>query len=468
MTESWSTFRELLIPESDLARSGRGKALEAALRTAIREGRLPQGTRLPSTRDLAGQLGLSRGTVTAGYAQLVAEGYLQARHGSGTTVACTPSPVANRSVPADVVPGWRFDLRPGLPALGAFPRADWQAASRAGLAALSDDELGYPDPAGLPALRTELAGYLGRVRAVAAADVLITHGVAESETLIARVLRDAGHRAIAVEDPTHPGSAESFAANGLTPVPVPVDEHGLRVDLLARTGCRVVLVTSAHQFPLGVVLSPERRRALVAWARDRDGLILEDDYDAEHRYDRPAVCSTQVLDSERVVYLGSVSKVLAPALRLGWMVVPPALRDRLVDRKRLSDLGCSPLPQAALAHLVRSGGYDRHLRRTRLLYRRRRDALLAAVDAELPDWRPHGVAAGLHLVLRLPDGTDDAALQLRLAKRGVNAPALSGYALTRAPFPGLVVGYAALSPDRLRGAVREMADAVRSRGGRRT
>ncbi|PPK70245.1 PLP-dependent aminotransferase family protein [Actinokineospora auranticolor] len=456
----WSTFRELLVP--DLAETGhgrRGRTLEAAVRAAIRDGRLPQGTRLPSTRDLAGQLGLSRGTVSAAYAQLVAEGYLKAKHGSGTTVATTPagSEVA-APPPTEPRPRWRYDLRPGVPALSAFPRAEWQSASKAGLATLTDDDLGYPDPAGLPALRTELAAYLGRVRAVEAADVVITHGVAESQSLIARVLKAAGHHSIAVEDPTHPGSSEALQAHGLRPVPIPVDEDGMRVDLLPRSGCRAVLVTSAHQFPLGVVLSPQRRRALVAWARERDGYVLEDDYDAEHRYDRPAVGTTQVLDRDRVVYLGSVSKVLAPAIRLGWMVVPAALRKRVVDHKRLSDLGCSPLPQAAFAHMLRSGGYDRHLRRSRQLYRRRRDALLEAVESALPTWRPHGVAAGLHLVLRLPDGTDDAALQEALSRRGINAPALSGYALSTSPFPGLVVGYAALSVDRLRAAVAEIAE----------
>ncbi|GAA2971115.1 MocR-like pyridoxine biosynthesis transcription factor PdxR [Actinokineospora diospyrosa] len=454
-----SSFRELLVPGmAEVGRGQRGRALEAAVRAAIRDGRLTQGTRLPSTRDLAVQLGLSRGTVSAVYAQLVAEGYLRAKHGSGTTVAATP--VSSETVsppPVKTAPRWRYDLRPGVPALSAFPRAEWQAATRAGLATLTDDDLGYPNPAGLPALRTELAAYLGRVRAVEAADVVVTHGVAESQSLMAQVLRAEGHRTIAVEDPTHPGSVEALTAHGLRPVPIPVDEDGMRVDLLPRTGCRAVLVTSAHQFPLGVVLSPQRRRALVSWARERDGYVLEDDYDAEHRYDRPAVGTTQVLDRDRVVYLGSVSKVLAPAIRLGWMVVPAALRDRVVDHKRLSDLGCSPMPQAALAHLLRSGGYDRHLRRSRQLYRRRRDALLSSVASELPGWQPHGVAAGLHLVLRLPEGTDDKALQTELARRGINAPALSGYALSTSPFPGLVVGYAALSVDRLRAAVAEIA-----------
>ncbi|MGX7825246.1 PLP-dependent aminotransferase family protein [Actinokineospora sp. 24-640] len=452
MSANWSTFRELLLP-------GGRRAVEAGLRAAIRDGTLPAATRLPSSRDLAGQLGVARGTVTAAYAQLAAEGYLITRRGSGTTVATTPAGTCSELSTKDE-PRWRYDLRPGLPALSAFPRAEWQAATRAGLASLTDDQLGYPDPQGLPALRAELAAYLGRVRAVQAADIVITHGVAESQALLAFLLRADGHRAIAVEDPTHPGSAEVFAAHGLTPVPIPVDADGLRVDRLAASGARAVLVTAAHQFPLGVVLAPDRRRALTAWARSCDGLVLEDDYDAEHRYDRPAVGPVHTLDRDRVAYLGSVSKVLAPAIRLGWLVPPPSLAARAVDRKRLSDLGCSPLPQAALAHLLRTGGYDRHLRRTRHLYRARRDALLDAVATHLPAWRPHGVAAGLHLVLRLPDGADDTALERALAHRGVHAPALSGYALTTAPFPGLVIGYAATTPDRLRAAVREIAAAT--------
>jgi GntR family transcriptional regulator/MocR family aminotransferase len=229
------------------------------------------------------------------------------------------------------------------------------------------------------------------------------------------------------------------------------------VDRLPATGCRAVLITPAHQFPLGVVLAPHRRRALLAWAADRDAVVIEDDYDAEHRYDRPAVRTLQMLDPERVVYLGSVSKVLTPAMRLGWLVAPHHLLPSIVDRKRLSDLGGSPFLHAAFAKLLESGGYDRHLRRTRVLYRQRRDALLAALAAELPGWQPVGVAAGLHVVVRLPAGTSDVEVSERVAAQGVHAPPLSGYAHAEPPYPGLVLGYAALTPARLAEAVREMA-----------
>ncbi|MBW4719209.1 MocR-like pyridoxine biosynthesis transcription factor PdxR [Saccharothrix obliqua] len=450
MVANWTTYRELLLP----GLTGR-RAVESALRHAVRDGRLKPGTRLPSSRDLAGQLGVARGTVTAAYAQLVGEGYLVAKRGSGTTVAATWPGTPDEE--PERARRWRIDLRPGLPALNAFPREEWLQAQKSALRDLPVEELGYPDPAGFRALREELADYLGRVRAVAArpADVVVVNGAAEGMSLLGRVLRERGHRGIAVEDPSHAGVADMFASHGLAVHPIPVDDKGLRVDALAAADCRAVLVTAAHQFPLGVVLHPERRRALLAWARARDGVVIEDDYDAEHRYDRPALGAMQALAPAHVVYQGSASKVLAPALRLGWLVLPPALRDTVVEHKRLDDLGCGTLHQAAFARLLRTGGYDRHLRRTRQLYRARRDALLDELARVLPAWTPIGVAAGLHVVLRMPAGVDDVAVQARLAARGVHAPALANY--TRRPaFPGLVVGYAALTPDRLRQAVHDL------------
>ncbi|HEX5115850.1 MAG TPA: PLP-dependent aminotransferase family protein [Pseudonocardiaceae bacterium] len=463
MSVNWSTFRELLITP------GARRGVESALREAIRTGRLPAGTRLPSSRDLASQVGVARGTVTLAYTQLAAEGYLVSRRGSGTVVSQSVSGAdlqAGEDSPPE--PAWRHDLRPGLPALSAFPRSVWLAATRAGLAGLTDAELGYPDPAGLPALRVELAAYLGRVRAVAGtpANIVVTNGAAEGTTLLAQVLHARGHRRVAVENPRHPGQAELFTTHGLTPVPIAVDEDGLIVDNLAGSGARVVMATTAHQFPLGVAMHPHRRMALLAWAKDVDGLVIEDDYDAEHRYDTAPVSALQALDPERVAYQGSVSKTLAPALRIGWLVAPAALRADLITRKRVHDLGGSPVTHAAMAHLLRTGGYDRHLRSARQLYRHRRDALLAALAERLPDWTPVGVAAGLHLVVRLPAGTDDAGLAAALRADGVNVMALTAHAHpgTAPPYPGLVLGYALLGPDRLRAAV---ADIERTVGCRR-
>ncbi|HYQ62988.1 PLP-dependent aminotransferase family protein [Actinophytocola sp.] len=453
MPDNWTTLRELLLPA--VSAGGRGRTVESALRTAIRDGQLTPGLRLPSSRDLAAQLGVARGTVTAAYGQLTAEGYLTARRGSGTSVAATLAGPAGTAGPLPAATRWRYDLRPGLPALSEFPRAEWLSMTRAALAELPDETLGYPDPAGLPELRTELTAYLGRVRAVTAENMVITHGTAEGLALLAAVLRAHGHTTLGVEDPGHPGQLDLLREHGLTPVPVPVDHDGLVPSALPAS-VRAVLVTAAHQFPLGTVLHPSRRHALLAWARSRDGLIIEDDYDAEHRYDRPALRAMQGMDPRRVVYLGSVSKTLAPALRLGWLVQPPFLFDSTVRRKRLTDLGCSPLPQAAFARLLRGGGYDRHLRRTRASYRRRRDALLSAAAELLPSWQPIGVAAGLHVVLRLPDSLDDSVVSQRLAEHGIHVPALSEYSRL-GTYPGLVIGYAATTPDRLRDAVREIA-----------
>jgi GntR family transcriptional regulator/MocR family aminotransferase len=453
-------LRELLLPAIAGAGGRRGKAAESALREAIRSGTLPKRTRLPSSRDLAGQLGLARGTVTALYEQLVAEGYLLSKHGSGTTVAPLDQRSSVGQPPAAPSVTWTFDLKPGIPALSAFPRAEWLSYERETLATASDAELGYPDPAGHPELRAELASYLGRVRALPAKpeDIVITSGAAEALTLLARTLYAQGQRRIAVEDPSHSGQSELFTAHGLRPIGIPVDDSGIQAGLLPDSDCSAVVVTAAHQFPLGVALDPGRRRALLAWARETDGLIIEDDYDAEHRYDRPALGAVRALEPERVAYVGSVSKVLAPALRIGWLVLPPELRAQVVEAKNLHDLGCAPLPQAALARMLRSGGYDRHLRRTRRLYRQRRDALLDALATTFPAWRPVGIAAGLHVVVRLPDGTDDTALSQDLAAQGINAPALATYAHSpgRSPYPGLVLGYAALTPDRLRAAVAAM------------
>ena len=459
MTDNWTTLRELLLPAATAG--GRGRAVEAALRTAIRDGQLAPGLRLPSSRDLATQLGVARGTVTSAYGQLTAEGYLTARRGSGTSVASSLGGPVAPGQPAPPARTWRYDLRPGLPALSEFPRAEWVAATRSALSELPDEALGYPDPAGLAELRTELAAYLGRVRAVSASagDVVVTHGGAEALSTMAAVLRGHGHTTIGVEDPGHPGQLDLLREHGLRPVPCPVDASGIVVSALP-ADVRAVVVTAAHQFPLGVALAPARRHALLAWARSCDGVIIEDDYDAEHRYDRPALRAMQAMAPTHVAYLGSVSKTLAPALRLGWLVLPPGLLASAVSRKQLTDLGCSPLPQAAFARLLRGGGYDRHLRRTRTTYRRRRDALLSAVATFLPSWQPIGVAAGLHVVLRLPSDRSDSVVSQRLADHGIHAPALSGY--TRlGTYPGLVLGYAATTPDRLRDAAREIAAIAR-------
>ncbi|WP_256090598.1 aminotransferase-like domain-containing protein, partial [Actinacidiphila rubida] len=311
----------------------------------------------------------------------------------------------------------RVDFTPGRPDLAAFPRAAWLHAERAVLVELSAGDLGYGDPRGAPLLREAVAGWLVRSRGVRVtpAEVLVVAGTAQALTLLHPVLRADGIDSVAVEDPGSLGTRQHLVNGGLGTPPVPVDEDGVRVDALRATGARAVLLTPAHQFPTGVVTSGERRRELLRWAEREGGLIVEDDYDAEHRYDRPPVPALRALLAgsglaDRVCYMGSVSKLLAPALRTGWVVPPPRYRDALVDAKRFTDLGNAVLPQLVLARLMVSGELERHLRMLRGRHRRRRDAMVRAIASHLPGAVTHGAAAGLHLTVTYPQDVPDTAL----------------------------------------------------------
>ncbi|GAA2138160.1 MocR-like pyridoxine biosynthesis transcription factor PdxR [Actinomadura napierensis] len=453
--------------------------IAAGFRAAVRSGRLSAGTRLPSSRDLARDLEVSRGVVVAAYEQLTAEGFLIARRGDGTRIAplarpddAAPEPRTAEPAPAvlpscDIPPdpGVPYDLWPSQPDLSAFPRERWIAATRAALRTLPSDELTYPDPGGVRPLRTELAGYLGRVRAAVAdpGRVVIMNGVAHGLSALVRLLLADGHRVLAVEDPTSVRQVPMLETAGIRLVHVPVDRDGVDVAALARTGARAVLVTPAHQYPTGVVLSPARRAQLIAWARDVDGLILEDDYDAEFRYDREPVGCLQGVDPDRVVLLGSVSKSLAPALRLGWAVAPPALATRLREHRGHTDLGAPVLEQYALAEFLRNGGYDRHLRTMRRRYRARRDALAEALAAYLPHATVRGVSAGIHLYVELPSGCDEDAVLACAARAGVSAAGAremwSAGRAAAAP-PALVLGYARLAENHLVKAAELLGKAV--------
>ncbi|MDN3352592.1 PLP-dependent aminotransferase family protein [Actinomadura sp. DC4] len=448
------------------------------LRAAVRDGRLSPGDRLPSSRDLAGDLEVSRGVVVTAYEQLVAEGFILSRQGDGTRVAPFPavrapeptSEAHRRALrfaagtdagPADP-PGIVYDLRPGKPDLASFPRERWTAAVRDVLRELPHSALNYPDPAGVPALRTALAGHLARVRAAVTDpdEIVITAGVAQMLAVVPRILIEEGHRVLAVEDPLGHHQIPMIRATGVEMAGVPVDEEGIDVGALARTGARAVLVTPAHQFPTGVVLSPRRRAALVEWARAVDALIIEDDYDGEFRYDRDPVGCLQGLAPERVVLAGSVSKALSPALRLGWAVAPPWLAVRLRAARALHDLGSSVLDQHVLAHLIAGGDHARHLRLMRRKYRARRDAFVAALRARLPAVRIHGVSAGLHAYAELPEACEETRVVTRAAELGV---AIEGVTPMRVRHPGppaIVVGYARLTEHRLTEAVGLLASAI--------
>lgn len=448
----------------------RGRGLEAQLRAAIQAGRLPSGTTLPSTRSLASDLGIARGTAVDAYEQLVAEGYLESRRGSGTRVA--RGPVRNpRTAPAAGAPGPpRVDLRPGHPDLTSFPRQAWVAALRRSLRDAPPAKLGYGDPRGDPDLRASLAGYLGRARGVSAgADrVLVVNGFNQGLSFWARALHRRGHRHVAVEEPTLALLRDVLRHSAFILHPVPVDEDGLRVDALDDTPATAVVVAPAHQFPAGSVLHPARRTELLRWADRRQGQIAEDDYDGELRYDRAPVGALQGLYPDRVLYVGTASKSLAPALRLAWMVAPPDLLEDLMEERLLAERQPPVLDQLALQELIESGAYDRHLRRMRQVYRHRRDRLVELLAKRVPEVRASGIAAGLHAVLRLPAGTDDAQVVDDLAAHSIAVARVGDYQTRPGGPPMLVVGYGTPPEHAIEGALdafaRELAAALRTQG----
>ncbi|CAG7650897.1 MocR-like pyridoxine biosynthesis transcription factor PdxR [Actinacidiphila bryophytorum] len=435
-----------LTADGGSTRGGKRAVLARALRDAVSSGRLPPGTRLPPYRSLAADLGMARNAVADAYAELVAEGWLTARQGSGTRVAERAAPPPAPDPPPAPAPRPAYDLRQGVPHTGSFPRTGWLAASRRALTAAPNDAFGPGDPRGRIELRRALAGYLARARGVRTSPerIVVTSGVAGALRLLATVpqVRSAP---VAVEEYGLPHHRRILTAAGLTTLPLPVDARGADPTGLATSGAAAVLLTPAHQFPTGVALHPDRRAAAVGWAREAGGLVFEDDYDGEFRYDRQPVGAVQGLDPERVAYLGSASKSLSPALRLGWMALPAHLVDVVVAAKGEREPTVSVLEQLTLADFIESGGYDRHLRGMRQRYRRRRDQL-ASVLAELaPHIEVTGIAAGLHAVLRLPPGTEAAAARAA-AFQCLALDPLADFRHPSATSPapdGLVVGYAA-------------------------
>ncbi|WP_405869184.1 PLP-dependent aminotransferase family protein [Streptomyces sp. NBC_00005] len=420
--------------------------LEGQLRDAIRSGRLQAGERLPSSRELARVLGLSRGLVQDCYAQLQAEGYLVTRVGSATRVAaCAQVEPPPAAPPPHARPRLIADFRHGVPDLASFPLADWLWATREAARTMPTAEFDYGDPRGSSALREVVAGYLRRVRGAAAdpARTVVCSGYAQGLSLTLRALARGGVRVVAYEDPGGPATATAAAeASGLTAVPVPVDEAGVDVRALDATGARAVIVTPAHQWPTGVVLAPARRHELIEWAERRDAYVIEDDYDAEFRYDREPVGALQGLAADRVISIGTVSKSLAPALRLGWLLCPPALTEPLTDLKRIADRGSPALDQLALARLIESGRYDRHLRRMRTTYSARRTALVSSLAQHAPAVRLSGLAAGFHAVAHLPSGVEERAVVAEARDRGVGLYGMSACRSSGAASPDrLVLGF---------------------------
>jgi GntR family transcriptional regulator / MocR family aminotransferase len=434
--------------------------LERELRSAMQAGRLKAGALLPSTRALAADLNLSRGVVVEAYEQLLAEGYLNAHQGSATRVAgrrtIDREPPRKEAAP----PPPRYDFRPGVPDLSLFPRRAWLSALRRAFASLPDAAFDYPDPRGTAQARRALASYLNRARATVAREdrVVFCNGSAQGIGLLCRVLRERGVRRIAVEDPGYADQCTNIQASGLETPRVPVDDRGVCVDRLGRLDAGAVLVTPAHQYPTGSVLAPERRAALLEWAATQRAVIIEDDYDAEYRYDREPIGALQGLAPDRVVYVGSASKVLSPALRLGWLVVPPDLVSDIARAKLQADNGSATPEQLALAEFIETGAFDSHLRRTRQIYRRRRDALVTSLHKNLPNLRLHGVAAGLHVLIELAGGVDERAVVEAAARRSIRVYGGGAYrAKPMAGPPAILVGYGGLPESTIPEAVKELA-----------
>ena len=458
---------ELLIPLSRGAGRPLVRQLEDLIRQAIQSGSLKPRTLLPSTRDLAGQLEISRPTVVEAYSQLASEGFLALRQGARPRVAESVIGESRKDrTHSSTEVLHRYDFRPSTPDLHSFPRKAWLKATRKALESMRPNEFGYDARHGTQALRQSLAGYLGRVRSVVAdpSQIIVTSGYAQGRLLFCRALASMGGKRLAVEDPSY--TSWRFAASaGLRIVPIPVDREGIDVGRLGKSNADGVLVTPTHQSPTGCVLSGERRGELLHWLQSKKRFALEDDYDAEFRYDRGPVGALQGLAPERVVYAGTASKTLAPALRIGWLVVPDAMREAILSEHRLADYGAPRIEQNALATFINDGDLDRHLRRMRLIYRERRNALVSAIGEFLPEATIDGISAGLHAAVSLPERIAEQAVSTEVAGRGVHIEFLSKWYVRKQDRPStILIGYAQSNGSTLRAGIRILADAIHSVG----
>ena len=465
MAMKWSASDlALALALEDAVQGGRGRLLQQALRDAVRGGRLGGGEVLPGSRDLAGALQMSRGTVVEAYEQLVAEGYLEARSGSGTAVASAAvrSDAEPPSIPS---PPRRFDvdLRPGIPDLGSFPANDWAWAYARASRTITRGQLAYGNALGHPFAREAIAGALHRTRAAetAPAAVVLGSGFAQCVSLVLAVLAERGVRSLAVEDPGDRSVDDVARSHGLEVIGIGVDAEGIDVEALTASGAGAAIVTPAHQVATGAVLSPARRAQLIAWADATEGWVLEDDYDSEFRYDRQPVGALQGVAPDRVILLGSASKTHAPGVRIGWIAAPRALVPALAVRKEAADRGSSALDQFAFGLLIDSGRHDSHVRAMRSTYKRRRNALVAMLDKRAPRLSLTGLDAGFHGLLLLPDGLDEDAVVQQAAERSVALRGLSGYSIASPERPALVIGFGGADEEQIAAGVQTIADLTR-------
>lgn len=469
------------------------RQLYTALREAILVGRLRSGQRLPATRELAKTFGVSRSTVLLAFDYLFAEGYIKGKIGSGTYVteelpdqllevpfskfvqlpaehrasllSKRGQSIAQIKVSTTATPEEIRPFQPGLPALDAFPLEMWTRIVTRQMRRMHSHLFSYHDPAGYRPLRQALATYLRTARAVRceADQVLIVNGSQQALDLAARVLLDAGDGAW-IEDPGYLGAKSALKAAGIELLPVPVDQEGLQIETGKNlpVSPRLIYITPSHQYPLGVTMSLPRRLQLLNWANECGAWIIEDDYDSEYRYASPPLSSLQGLDSySRVIYLGTFSKVLFPALRLGYLVVPQTLVDAFVAAKSVVDRHSAIIEQVVLAHFIEDGHFGRHIRRMRLLYQERQQILIDAIKSKLDGLlRVNPADAGMHSMGWLANGFDDLEVSRRAAQQNVTAPPLSAYAINSRNLSGLVLGYAAFNENEIRHAVQQLAVAL--------
>lgn len=463
------------------------------LQQAILNGRLRPGQRLPATRILAAELGVSRNTVMLAFDDLLSEGYLEGRTGSGTYVTETlpdnllqvpkeeerekptcPHEIGfsqRGAILAEMPIGTidsRDDIRPfqhGLPALDEFPYEIWSRLAARQLRSMPSHGLSYNCAAGFPPLREAIADYLRTARAVRceASQVIIVNGAQQALNMVTRLLLDAGDAAW-MEDPGYIGALRAMLGAGIRPIPIPINEEGLDVEYgrALNSGARLAYVTPSHQFPLGVTMSVCRRLQLLEWAEENDAWIMEDDYDSEYRYCGRPLSSLQGLDvNERVIYLGTFSKVLFPALRMGYLVVPENMTEGFIAAKTVIDRHNPTFEQMVLTHFIEEGHFTRHIRRMRLLYEARQEVMCQAIEAEFKgQLRIDFADAGMHVVVWLPEEWDDQTAARRAEEAGIITAPISGYTEMHKQPPGLVLGYAGFSEEKIRSSVRRLAVAL--------